>query len=178
MVNVMREYQVIGRKSPTEKEVETPIYRMRIFAKDHVRAKSKFWYYMKTLKRVKKTKGEILCCEELVEEDTNQVRNYGIFLRYTSRSGVHNMHKEYRDVTRAGAVDQMYAEMAGRHRACQSTIQIIEVCEMPADGLHRVDTKQFANGDVKFPVVSRIPRAPHKRYRARFTAHYPTTFAF
>jgi hypothetical protein len=35
-----------------------------------------------------------------------KVKNIGIWLRYVSRSGNHNMYREYRDLTAAGAVTQ------------------------------------------------------------------------
>ena len=37
------QYQVVGRHVPTEKEPEPTIYRMKLWATDAVRAKSKFW---------------------------------------------------------------------------------------------------------------------------------------
>lgn len=36
------------------------------------------------------------------------MKNFGIWLRYQSRTGYHNSYKEYRDVTLNGAVEQMY----------------------------------------------------------------------
>lgn len=38
---------------------------MRIFAPDVVSAKSRFWYFMKMLKKLKKTVGEIVMCSEV-----------------------------------------------------------------------------------------------------------------
>lgn len=38
------QYQVVGRHLPTEKDPEPTIYRMKLWATDPVRAKSKFWY--------------------------------------------------------------------------------------------------------------------------------------
>ena len=35
------------------------------------------------------------------------IKNYGITIRYNSRSGTHNMYKEYRSVSLCDAVDQM-----------------------------------------------------------------------
>jgi hypothetical protein len=37
------QYQVVGRHVPTDKEPEPNIYRMKLWATDPVRAKSKFW---------------------------------------------------------------------------------------------------------------------------------------
>merc|ERR1712226_1453947 len=70
-----------------------------IFAPNQVIAKSKFWYYMHQFRKMKKTTGEILDCVELVEKDSRSVKNYGIWLRYDSRSGTHNMYREFRDET-------------------------------------------------------------------------------
>jgi large subunit ribosomal protein L18Ae len=54
------EYQVVGRHLPTA-EVATPkLYRMRIFAPNEVVAKSRFWYFLRQLHKVKKASGEII----------------------------------------------------------------------------------------------------------------------
>ncbi|KAI0038834.1 ribosomal protein L18ae, partial [Auriscalpium vulgare] len=56
----LTEYQVIGRHLPTENEPNPKIYRMRIFAPNDVVAKSRFWYFLRKLKKVKKANGEII----------------------------------------------------------------------------------------------------------------------
>ena len=56
----LKERKIIGRRVPTEKIRNPQLYRMRIFAPDDVQAKSKFWYFMNRLKKVKKTSGEIV----------------------------------------------------------------------------------------------------------------------
>ena len=45
-----------------------------------------------------------------------KVKNFGIWLRYDSRSGTHNMYKEYRELSRTDAVEALYQDMAARHR--------------------------------------------------------------
>lgn len=54
------EYQVVGRRLPTEAEESPKLYRMRIFAPDEVVAKSRFWYYLRSLRKIKKANGEIV----------------------------------------------------------------------------------------------------------------------
>lgn len=54
------EYQVVGRHLPTADEPTPKLYRMRIFAQNEVVAKSRFWYYLRKLKKVKKANGEIV----------------------------------------------------------------------------------------------------------------------
>lgn len=43
---------------------------------------------------------------QVFEKSPLRVKNFGIWLRYDSRSGTHNMYREYRDLTTAGAVTQ------------------------------------------------------------------------
>lgn len=38
------------------------------------------------------------------DRSPKKIKNVGIWLRYDSRSGTHNMYREYRDLTVAGAV--------------------------------------------------------------------------
>jgi len=51
---------VIGRHLPTEANPNPALYRMRIFAPNEVVAKSRFWYFLRGLKKVKKATGEIV----------------------------------------------------------------------------------------------------------------------
>lgn len=80
---------------------------MRVFAKNPVLAKSKFWYHMKRQHKVRKVQGEIVSVQEIYEKHAGVVKNYGIVLRYLSRTETINMYKEYRDTTLSGAVSQM-----------------------------------------------------------------------
>ena len=36
------------------------------------------------------------------------MKNFGVWVRYQSRTGYHNMYKEYRDTTLNGAIEQLY----------------------------------------------------------------------
>jgi large subunit ribosomal protein L18Ae len=54
------EYSILGRSLPTESEPTPKLYRMRIFAPNQVVAKSRFWYFLRQLKKVKKANGEIV----------------------------------------------------------------------------------------------------------------------
>jgi Ribosomal proteins 50S-L18Ae/60S-L20/60S-L18A len=56
----LTEYQVIGRHLPTETNPTPKLYRMRIFAPNTVVAKSRFWYFLMKLRKVKKSNGEIV----------------------------------------------------------------------------------------------------------------------
>ena len=56
---------MVGRKLPSEKEPHPKLYRMRVFAPNTVVAKSRFWYYLKKLRKVKKAAGEIVSVNEV-----------------------------------------------------------------------------------------------------------------
>jgi len=155
----MRQYQVVGRKAATPENPNPEAYRMLIFAPNPVIAKSKFWYYMHQFRKMKKTTGEILDCVEIVERNSRTVKNYGLWLRYSSRSGTHNMYREFRDLTLTGAVSQLYDEMAGRHRARPRSIQIIRTAVVQAKDLKRPNPMQFAAKNVKFPLTHRVHSA-------------------
>lgn len=51
---------MIGRHLPTESNPTPTLYRMRIFAPNKVVAKSRFWYFLRGLRKVKKATGEIV----------------------------------------------------------------------------------------------------------------------
>ena len=97
---------------------------MRIFAPNTVVAKSRFWYFLMKLRKVKKSNGEIVALNMLHEKRPLKVKNFGVWIRYDSRSGTHNMYKEYREMTRTEAVDALYSDMAARHRARFRSIHV------------------------------------------------------
>lgn len=156
VAGIMRQYQIVGRHSATDEHPNPEAYRMLVFAPNPVIAKSKFWYYLHQFRKMKKTTGEILDCVEIVEKNDRIVKNYGIWLRYDSRSGTHNMYREFRDVSLTGAVSQLYDEMAGRHRTRPRSIQIIRTAVVKAADLKRPNPMQFACKGVKFPLAHRV----------------------
>ncbi|KAL1781342.1 60S ribosomal protein L18a [Sigmodon hispidus] len=123
---------------------------MRIFAPNHVVVKSRFWYFVSQLKKMKKSSGEIVYCGQVFEKSPLCVKNFGIWLRYDSRSGTHNMYQEYWNLITAGAVTQCYRDMGARHRACAHSIQIMKVEEIAA-GKCQPTVKQLRDSKIKFP---------------------------
>ncbi|XP_071454623.1 large ribosomal subunit protein eL20 [Hetaerina americana] len=169
----LMEYEVIGRKLPTEKEKTTPLYRMRIFAPDPIVAKSRFWYFLRQLKKFKKSTGEIVSLRQIPEKSPVKVKNYGIWLRYDSRSGTHNMYREYRDLSVSGAVTQCYRDMGARHRARAHSIQIIKVEIVKASLCRRPQVKQFHDSHIRFPLPKRITQ---KTTLPKFSVRRPQTY--
>ncbi|KAF4373675.1 hypothetical protein G4B88_029625 [Cannabis sativa] len=60
------QYQVVGRALPTESNDHPKIYKMKLWATNEVRAKSKFWYFLRKLMKVKKTNGQVLAINEVL----------------------------------------------------------------------------------------------------------------
>jgi len=168
----LKEYKVVGRRLPSEKEPHTPLYQMRIFAPDTVQAKSRFWYFIRFLKNVKKAHGEIVSCDQVFDKKPLKIKNFAVWLRYDSRSGTHNMYREYRDLTTASAVTQCYRDMGARHRARPHSIQIMKVEEIAASKCRRPNMLQFQTSKVKFPLPHRIKMRAH---HPRFTTRRPNT---
>eukprot|EP00640_Fibrocapsa_japonica_P004483 CAMPEP_0113942008 /NCGR_PEP_ID=MMETSP1339-20121228/7793_1 /TAXON_ID=94617 /ORGANISM="Fibrocapsa japonica" /LENGTH=127 /DNA_ID=CAMNT_0000946313 /DNA_START=94 /DNA_END=477 /DNA_ORIENTATION=- /assembly_acc=CAM_ASM_000762 len=125
---------------------------------------------------MKKTTGEIVDVNEITEKNSRVVKNYGIWIRYNSRSGTHNMFREFRDLKLTGAVDQLYAEMSGRHRARFSSVQIIRTAVLDAKDCKRPNITQYHDSKIKFPLTHQIRRAPAKKHRTTFKATRPTTY--
>ncbi|KAI7278841.1 60S ribosomal protein [Hortaea werneckii] len=170
----LQEYQVIGRHLPSDSNPTPKLYRMRVFAPNDVVAKSRFWYFLAKLKKVKKANGEIVSLNLIHEKHPLKVKNFGIWLRYDSRSGTHNMYKEYREMSRCDAVVAMYQDMAARHRARFRTISILKVIEVEkADDLRRPYMRQLTTKDLKFPLPHRVPPKNGKQV---FSANRPNTF--
>ncbi|EKG18205.1 Ribosomal protein L18a [Macrophomina phaseolina MS6] len=60
----------------------------------------------------------------IAEKRPQKVKNFGIWIRYDSRSGTHNMYKEYREMSRTDAVEALYQDMAARHRSRFRSIHV------------------------------------------------------
>ncbi|TYH79156.1 hypothetical protein ES332_D03G042600v1 [Gossypium tomentosum] len=48
-----------------ENDEHPKIYRMKLWAINEVRAKSKFWYFLRKLKKVKKSNGQVLAINKM-----------------------------------------------------------------------------------------------------------------
>ncbi|KAL2917330.1 60S ribosomal protein L20B [Polyrhizophydium stewartii] len=172
----LNEYQVVGRRLPTEKEPTPKLFRMSLFAPNEVVAKSRFWYFLKQVNKVKRASGEVVSVNRIYEKKPGAVKNFGIWLRYNSRSGTHNMYKEYRELSRTDAVSSCYQDMAARHRARFGSIQIIKVAEVKSADVRRPYIRQVLQPNLKFPLPHRITRPASKSVAATFTGSRPNTF--
>eukprot|EP00913_Durusdinium_trenchii_P025793 g24207.t1 len=178
----MHQYQIVGRAAPTNKN-PTPksgIYRMRIFARNVVLAKSRFWYFMKRLNKAKKSGGELLAVNELHDTSPTKVKNYGIWLRYDSRTNTHNMYKEYRNININGAVGQLRWPAVTvltldpfrsfTLQRCRTRTVLAVVCSF-----RRPEQLRMHGDRLKFPIVRKVPHTI-KKLRTTFKAKRASTF--
>eukprot|EP00802_Teleaulax_amphioxeia_P027811 Tamp_29273.p2 GENE.Tamp_29273~~Tamp_29273.p2 ORF type:complete len:204 (+),score=55.06 Tamp_29273:27-614(+) len=175
------QYQVVGRLKPSAQKGtrKSTIYKMNVFAPNSVIAKSRFWYYMSMLNRVKKANGEILQINEVCEKKPSSVQTYGIWMRYDSRTGHHNMYREYRDVSVNGAVSKMYQDVASRHRSRFSNVQIVRTATVPTKlmrgGAKALRLSQYMENKCAFPLHHRVMRPSSKAFKKTFVAKRPRT---
>ena len=174
-----RQFLIYGRALPTEQNKTPKICVAKIFAKNEAFARSHFWKLNLRNHKLKKSHGEIIKIQEIHEKQHLVARNFGIFLRYKSSSGIHNLFKEFRDVTVKGAINQMYSEMAGAYHVDNEKVQIINTVEMTKDQLKIRNPRCLQWEDtskIAFPIWKKSIRKTHNKYRTNFAAHKPAVF--
>jgi len=173
------QYMVVGRFVPNAKySEESPmckVYRMKLFAKNKVVARSRFWYFMGRLCRVKKANGQIISVNQIYDKSPSVAKNFGFWFRYESRTGTHNAYKEFRAMQLTDAVNMLYQDMAGRSRAKAAAIQILKSAELKPEDCKRPIVKQFHSKSIKFPLPHRVLKTP-KAFKSTFKATRPNTY--
>lgn len=153
----IKEYMIYGSKIPTEQEIAPQIFFHNVFAKNEIVARSRFKNLMRTKYKIKPGKIVVLKIEELVEDlKEMKIKNYGIQLVYRSKKGIHNMYKEFRSISRCKAVEMLFNEMAGKHKAKRDDIKIVSLRELRADEMRRDRVIQFTKDDVMYPVFKKV----------------------
>merc|ERR1712196_308951 len=135
-------------------------YRIKLFTKNETQARSRFWYFIRRLVKMKKANAEILSIKEIYEKKPEKVSKYGIWLRHDSRSGTTNMYKEFSALTQNEAVQQMYQEMAGRHRARFQLHSHHQGARDRSIKVHSAEHQAIPEGQHCFP-----PSSPHYSYQ-------------
>merc|ERR1711988_1609826 len=141
------QYEVIGRHVPTERDPAPKAYRIKLFTKNETQAKSRFWYFIRRIVKMKRANGEILSIREIFEKKPEKVSKYGIWVRYDSRSGTTNMYKEYTALSQNEAAKCI-----------------------------RANTKQFLKANISFPLPHRVYRGATKAFNKGTKAKVPSTF--
>jgi len=170
-------YEVLGRTRPTKNNPIPKIFKAKIYAANEVVAKSRFAKYLRAKPgcKAKKANLQILSVKKKQEPFANKARTFGFLLNYQSRTHRISMYKEVRATTETDAVNKLYADMAGKHRAKSSSIQITECRVVSREKLRRPINKILFDGAAKG--VKYVPiRYPYgvvpidKTLRSRFVA--------
>jgi len=72
------------------------------------------------------------------------------------------MTKQFRDVSKAGAVSRAYHDLASRHRARYHNIEVMSVKNIPNHEVTRSSVLQFHRASVSFPLLHRNRKATRK----------------
>jgi len=83
------------------------------------------------------------------------------------------MMKEFRGVSKSGAVCQAYSDLASRHRARSDTIEVLGVKSIPNSECKRAFVKQFHSTKLSFPAVQRRTKGPPRKDRAIIVPSVP-----
>ena len=174
-----RQFLIYGRALPTDKTATPAVIVVKVIAPNESVARSRFWKLNKRDHKLKRSHGEILKVQEVHDKTKTIAKNFGVFLKYRSHTGVHNMFKEYRDVSMRGAIDQMYNEIAGNYKASAERVEIIKTTELQKDELkvrnprclQWVDTEK-----IQYPLWRRTARPTHAKYSNLFAKRRPVIF--
>lgn len=158
----LKEYEVYVSKTPSAEEADPQVFKTTVFAPNEIIAKSKTFNLLRKQYKIKSTQGTILKMAEVPQYTDVKVRTFKITAAYRSKSAIHSLQKEVRDVTKALAVERLYQDLRSRHRAQTATITIIQVEEMEEKDITSKDLLQIA-GEPKYPLFDkRLPASTAK----------------
>ena len=105
-------------------------------------------------------------CLQISEKHPLKVKNFGVWIRYDSRSGTHNMYKEYRETSRTAAVEALYSDMAARHRARFRSIHV-RARQIPGHKPRVANTKNRSSAlsRSRRPMISSAPTSSNSSPR-------------
>ena len=169
-------FLIYARPAPTEKNPEPKIVAARVYAPNAVFARSRFWKLNLRHFKLRRTQAQLLKVQEIFEKDARRAKNYGIYLKYRSHVGIHNTFKEYRDTTANGAIEQMYSEMAGNHKARRAEIEILNVKKLAKEELRERKPRCLIWEDqkeIQYPLWKRNVRPTHAKYTSLFHTKRP-----
>ena len=171
-----RQFLIYGRALPTDAVPTPKICVAKVFAKNEAFARSHFWKLNLRDHKLKKSRGEILKIQEIHERGNTVAKNFGIFLKYRSRTGIHNIFKEFRDVSLNGAVNQMYNEMGGNYKVDAEKVQVINTVELQKEQLKLRNPRclQWVNTDkIAYPIWRKTIRKTNTKYNSSFASKRP-----
>merc|ERR1711972_856848 len=117
--------------------------------------------------RAKKSTIQILRVQKRGQEYGGRAETFGFCLNYQSRTHRVGMYKEIRATTETEAANKLVADLAGRHRAKSSSIQITACREVPKSKVRRLINKQLTNELVSFRYPYNVVPKP-REFKTKF----------
>ncbi|KAH0574005.1 60S ribosomal protein L18a [Spironucleus salmonicida] len=156
----MNQYEICGRQLKNA-PVDAPVFKMTIFATNDIIAESRFWYFLNSLQRIKKSNGQLVSIKKVTEDDST-VRTYGITIRYRTQVGHQNQYREIRETTAARAMEKLFSVMAGQYHIRYQDVQIIKF-------------DIVKNEDVRRPIVMDVIPGDHNGNKVEFPHYFPVS---
>lgn len=150
-----KEYKLSACLAPTEKNPQPQIYEANMYAKNHVLARAKFFRLLNDKYKLKPSKLVLIDAQEVKEEVTGEVKNYGINFVFRCKRGLQNSYREFRAISRCSALDFLFREAALRIRCKRNDIFVIDIKELADDEIKTGKVAEFNQEDLKFPVFNK-----------------------
>lgn len=120
----LKEYTVYGTSVPTATIPSPTMYKLTVWERNEVVARSEF---SKILKHKYKIKNPLIVRITEEKEKITDLNIYGIKFVLSTKKRKINMYKEFKGVSRSDVVSDLYSDMAGRHSAHRRMIKIVSV---------------------------------------------------
>eukprot|EP00477_Mikrocytos_mackini_P000729 GAHX01000781.1.p1 GENE.GAHX01000781.1~~GAHX01000781.1.p1 ORF type:complete len:191 (-),score=40.88 GAHX01000781.1:29-568(-) len=155
----LRRYEIMAIESESKGEAKPKMYKLTVFAKNLVQARSRFWNDLKRTMKIKKSIGKIVSEKDTTDYSTESIRNFAIKSRYTHKGKIVESYREYRTLSTPGAVRELYDELKSRHSIKKELIQILEIKEVADEELVKEKVKRFTVEGLEFahPFINRMP---------------------
>lgn len=156
---ITKGYRIHGSALPTDVDPRPQVFVATIYLiilMNHVFARAKFFKILEKKHKIKASKGLIIKSEEVIENVSGEIQNYGVRFVYRSKKGNHNSYKECRALSKCGAVDAILREVAGRHRLNRTDVDIMSVDVLSPEELKRAKTMEFADENIEFPIFTKV----------------------
>merc|ERR1712224_224151 len=121
------------------------IYKMRIWERGRVQARSRFWTFLKSTRSIKTTLGRIIYYNKLNDCEFS-VNIYGIWFRYRARCGNVIIYG-YREIFSASArhaVYNIFKKMVTFLKGLNSRVNILRLCSIEPKYVRSPNVLQFS----------------------------------
>ncbi|MES1904848.1 MAG: 60S ribosomal protein L18A [Paramarteilia canceri] len=182
----LKEYEVVGTKmSSFEENKESdqagsnlPLYRLRVFASDEVKAISLFSKSARLVLKLKRSNLKVVSVNIIPESNVERkVRNYGIFavVRQLKSGRVHKICKEVRALYKKDAVRKFIDSTCGQYSIDANQVNICKIEEVTDPSkLKNLNIINLSKSTVAFPKASKTKTIADRKFKG-FMPFKPST---